>query len=374
MIHVPRKRKCRRHVNRALIPTQENAEGMIIDLVFTKNGCRKVIIKYVGKRAYCPLCKLTYVPPAVGRVRNRPFGHAFKAWGVYQRVAMRSPYELICELYGVLFSEQLTATNVVFFLRQFAEMYSITETSLLSAILNGPVIHVDETKISIEGIEQYAWVLTDGQHVVFRLTATREASFLQKMLENYKGVLISDFYGGYDPMPCRQQKCLVHLIRDLNDDLWKNPFLPEYEMFISRVRDLLVPIFNDVEQYGLTTRHLRKHIKSVDRFYRQTIEGVTWQSEIIQTYQKRFLRYRESLFLFLTDDGIPWNNNMAERAIRHLAVQRKISGSFSVKGAADYLALLGIAQSCRFQDKSFLRFLLSEEKDVDAFKDRKRRR
>jgi hypothetical protein len=30
--------------------------------------------------------------------------------------------------------------------------------------------------------------------------------------------------------------------------------------------------------------------------------------------------------------------------------------------------LLGIAQSCRFQDKSFLKFLLSEEKDVDLFK------
>ena len=193
-------------------------------------------------------------------------------------------------------------------------------------------------------------------------------------MAGYEGVLVSDFYGGYDSMPCRQQKCLVHLIRDLNDDLWKHPFLTEYECFVTRVRDLLVPIFEDVERYGLKKRHLQKHMKSVDRFYRQSIDGVTWQSEIIQTYQKRFVRYRESLFLFLTEDGLPWNNNAAERAIRHLAVQRKISGSFFVKGATDYLTLLGIAQSCRFQDKSFLRFLLSEEKDVDAFKDRKGRR
>ena len=35
--------------------------------------------------------------------------------------------------------------------------------------------------------------------------------------------------------------------------------------------------------------------------------------------------YRESLFTFLTQDGIPWENNMAERAIRQLAVQRKIA-------------------------------------------------
>ena len=59
---------------------------------------------------------------------------------------------------------------------------------------------------------------------------------------------------------------------------------------------------------------------------------------------------------------------MAERAIRHLAVQRKISGAFFEHSARQYLVLLGIAQTCRFQDKSFLRFLMSGERDVDGFK------
>src|SRR5215831_18743129 len=75
----------------------------------------------------------------------------------------------------------------------------------------------------------------------------------------YAGVLVSDFYGGYDACNCRQQKCLVHLIRDLNDDLWKNPFNQELEGFVSAVRDLLVPIMADVERFGLKRRHLHKH-------------------------------------------------------------------------------------------------------------------
>jgi len=62
----------------------------------------------------------------------------------------------------------------------------------------------------------------------------------------------------------------------------------------------------------------------------------------------------------------------AERALRHLAVQRKISGAFSEKGARDYLRLLAIAQSCRFQRKSFLGFLLSKSKNVDEYQDRSR--
>jgi hypothetical protein len=83
------------------------------------------------------------------------------------------------------------------------------------------------------------------------------------------------------------------------------------------------------------------------------------------------LRYKHDLFRFLTEDGIPWNNNMAERAIRHLAIQRKISRCFYKRVAVQYLRMLGIAQSCRFQTKSFLRFMLSGERNMDEFVDRK---
>jgi transposase len=55
-------------------------------------------------------------------------------------------------------------------------------------------------------------------------------------------------------------------------------------------------------------------------------------------------------------------------------VQRKISGSFYESLAPAYLLLLGLAQTCRFQDKSLLKFLLSGERDLDAFKPTKRRR
>jgi hypothetical protein len=192
------------------------------------------------------------------------------------------------------------------------------------------------------------------------------------MLRHYEGILISDFYGGYDACKCRQQKCLVHLIRDLNDDLWKNPFNSELEGLVSAVRDLIVLIMADVDKYGLKKRHLHKHQNLVDRFFKVVIENREYKCEITQTYQKRFQRYRDSLFLFLHEDGIPWNNNMAERASRHLAVQRKISGSFFKRVAEHYLLLLGIAQTCRFQRKSFLPFMLSKKKDIDEFKEPRR--
>ena len=157
-------------------------------------------------------------------------------------------------------------------------------------------IHCDETIISIRGVSHYAWVLTDGKRVVFRLTDTREILSIRQMLLNYHGVVISDFYAGYDSVPCKQQKCLVHLIRDLNDDLWKNPFNEDYEDFVGKVSDVLVPIFEDIGKHGLKARFLRKHMKAVDRFYSSSIEGTECRSELVETYRKRFKRYRESLF------------------------------------------------------------------------------
>jgi len=151
---------------------------------------------------------------------------------------------------------------------------------------------------------------------------------------------------------------------------WVNPDL---ESFVAAVRDVLVPIFDDVEKYGLKARNLRKHKRVIKQFYARCIDKRLYECEIVAKYQKRFIRYRDSLFLFIEQDAIPWNNNAAERAIRHLAVQRKISGSFYRDLTSKYLRLLGIGQTCRFQEKSFLRFLISGKKDVDQYRERKRR-
>ena len=215
-----------------------------------------------------------------------------------------------------LFGIGLCTSTVVNFLGYLAGYYAPTEAAILQAILKSDFVHVDETKINIQGVDHYVWVFTDGKHVVFRMTETREADIVREVLAGYQGVLVSDFYPGYDSMPCRQQKCLVHLIRDINDDLWKAPFDKELEAFAVEVQALLVPILEAVDRYGLKAWHLRKFLKDVDRFYDKNIIGREYTSEPVRTYQKRFDRYRESLFTFLTQDGIPWENNMAERAIR----------------------------------------------------------
>jgi predicted RecB family nuclease len=367
MLVEPRKRCPKDDVD--LVPDPKKpVKRTAIDLVFTRNGCRKTVRKYVSTKSRCPKCGEQYSPDSFRGPHSHAFGHAFQAWTVYQRVVLRLPYRIIAQVTEHLFGVGLSASSGVNFLRYLAGYYAPTEVAILRAILKSDFVHVDETKISIRVVDHYVWVFTDGQHVVFRMTETREADIVREVLAGYKGVLVSDFYPGYDSMPFRQQKCLVHLIRDINDDLWKAPFDKELEAFAVEVQALLVPILEAVDRYGLKARHLRKFLKDVARFYDKNITGREYPSEAVRTYQKRFDRYRESLFTFLTQDGIPWENNMAERAIRQLAVQRKISGSFFKRVAPQYLLLLAISQTCRFQGKSFLKFLLSKETDVDSFR------
>ncbi|WP_294273045.1 hypothetical protein [Propionivibrio sp.] len=54
-------------------------------------------------------------------------------------------------------------------------------------------------------------------------------------MERFKGVLVSDFYAAYDSVPCPQQKYLIHLRRDINEDLNKNPFDQESKGIAERL-------------------------------------------------------------------------------------------------------------------------------------------
>jgi hypothetical protein len=132
-------------------------------------------------------------------------------------------------------------------------------------------------------------------------------------------------------------------------------------------------IMATVDQYGLRQRHLGKHQRDVARFFR-SIAGQPYRSEVAEGYRRRLLQYREKLFTFLDYDGVPWNNN-AEHAVKKFAYYREMAdGRFSEAGLNDYLVLLSIYPTCRYKGVDFLQFLVSQEKDIDAYRARASRR
>ena len=82
--------------------------------------------------------------------------------------------------------------------RTAAKQYKSTYDSILRHLLGGQLLHVDETQVSIKGSIAYVWVFTNLHDVFYLYTETRGGSFLQEMLRDFKGVLVSDFFAAYD--------------------------------------------------------------------------------------------------------------------------------------------------------------------------------
>ena len=367
-IHVPLRTVCPQCGFQPLVSSKREVERTIIDIVQTPTSMRKAITSYRRAREYCPVCRKYYADDfATGHKGNQLYGHGFQAWAVYQRVAFRLPYESIVESLLEQFHEHINICCIPTFMKHLAQYYTSTEQAITRSLLESPFLHVDETEINIHGSKWYIWVFTDEHQVLFKLTDTREADIVHQLLANYGGILISDFYAGYDAVPCAQQKCWVHLIRDLNNDLLGAPFDTELEDLVEAVRDLILPIMECIQRHRLQQRKLHKFKNKVKKFYQYAIQNTHYRSDLAIKYHKRFLRYRDSLFTFLEHDAILWHNNPAERAIRPIAKQRLISTSLSASVTRDYLVLLGIRQTCRFQGKSFFQFLFSGETDLEHF-------
>jgi transposase-like protein len=121
-------------------------------------------------------------------MQGRIFGDGFMAFVAYQRVALRLSYGVLSKLLEDLFGETVNQSTLVLLLDRMADKYANTERLLTEEILrNSPFVHVDETSMGIRATTQYIWVLTDGKHVVFRLTPTREATMVKEMLTDYNG-------------------------------------------------------------------------------------------------------------------------------------------------------------------------------------------
>jgi Transposase IS66 family len=205
------------------------------------------------------------------------------------------------------------------------------------------------------------------REVVYILAESREGQIIQELLKDFRGVLVSDFYAAYSAIPCQQQKCLIHLMRDLNDEILGNPFDEQMKSIVARFAGLLKPMVDTIDRRGLKRHFLQKHVIEVDRFYK-FLEASDFRSETALKCKSRFEKNRDTLFTFLHYDGVPWNNNNAEHAIKAFAGLRDVlSGSATEASLDDYLTLLSVAETCEYQGLDFLNFLRSEETDIDSF-------
>jgi hypothetical protein len=339
------------------------AHKLVWDLRFTSSGVKRWVVRYTALRYRCWNCMRTFLPAAYRDAERS--GHSLASWVMYQHVALRLSHEDVIASLRDVFGLSFGASFLCRLRPKWAKRYKPAYEKLKEKLRHGPLIHVDETKVQLQRGCGYVWAFTNLEEVVYVYTPARDGTILREMLEGFKGVLVSDFYSAYDAPNCAQQKCLIHLIRDFNDDLFHSPFDEEIKELARRLVVVLKSIIDTINRYGLKCHYLHKHKKDVEQFF-SDLTGHAFASEVARKYQRRLLKYQHKLFVFLDHDGVPWNNNNAENALKRFASRRKIIGaSFSEKGLREYLLFLSMYQTCRNKHLSFLGFLRAGGLDLD---------
>jgi hypothetical protein len=93
-----------------------------------------------------------------------------------------------------------------------------------------------------------------------------------------------------------------------------------------------------------------------------------FNSDAAKTYVRRITKYRGLMFAFLAYDGIPWNNNNAEHAIKSFAKFRRFSNGIATERTIrEYLMLLSICLTCEYRGIDFLKVLRGDTKGDYGF-------
>ncbi|SPE29774.1 transposase [Candidatus Sulfopaludibacter sp. SbA6] len=339
---------------------------LLYDLRFTAGGVKRWVSKYIIDHYRCRSCGMPFASDVYDWTRHR-YGRQLLAYVIHNIIELHIPQLKLSGSLLTLFGYQVGQPTINRLKRRASELYQDGYEEIKHTLLHGKLIHADETHLSTKSSSGYVWVFTSMEEVVYLWSATREGNVAEEFLSGFNGVLVSDFYSAYDSISCAQQKCLVHLIRDLNEDVLKEPFNEEMKALVHEFTALLKPVVETIDRFGLRARFLKKHKEEVAGFYERLLTR-EYKTELALKAQDRFRRNQGKLFTFLEHDNIPWNNNNAEHAIKAFAALRNVIEAYSTEsGIRDYLVLLSVYQTCDYRGVDFLQFLRSGEKRVDDY-------
>ncbi len=232
-----------------------------------RKGIKRWVVRYHYGRYRCSGCRSEVTTYSGAKL----YGPNLRAFVVYLMIELRLSNQKAAEHASLLFNLPLDAEKAFHMKSKMAEKYMPTYRGILRQIAEGTLVHADETKSAVKGEGHYMWVFANLTTVAYVYSESRESALLENVLEGFRGVLVSDFYAAYDSVPCAQQKCLIHLMRDINEDLHKSPFDDELKLIAGQFGALLRAMVETIDTYGLKARHLRKHKKSAAEFIEHVV-------------------------------------------------------------------------------------------------------
>ena len=303
--------------------------------VITLPRIRVQVTEHIMVERECPKCRKAFVPKAeleqvvVGQQR---VGISVQSEVVVLREGCRMPFGVIqryleqhCEL-------RLSVGELVALVQGFAKRGKQEYEALGEQIRGSPVVHGDETGWRENGHNGYLWSFSTPQVRYFLYRQSRGGAVVEEVLgDEFDGVLVSDFYGGYNVHKGDHQRCWIHLLRDIHDLKKAYPKDEAVTGWADGVRE----VYDRAKAYAGPDPALPPAQQKAERRKQQVrYEQELWElcapyvrkGLPMSTLCERVERYLPELFVFVADPRVPADNNAAERSLRGQVVSRKISG------------------------------------------------
>ncbi len=218
---------------------------------------------------------------------------------------------------------------------------------ILSSLPEQPWLNGDETGWKIMGRNGYIWCFCNNDIAFFHHDYRRSAKVIEQILgDSFAGVVICDFYAAYNCID-NTQRCLVHLLRAIKDEreiLRGSKLLEGFENAVRKFIETGLQVQAMPDSPG-KNKAIAKLEKQLDRL---THMNVTKGKAT--TLVKRIQKYRDDLIRFVTHPGVEFHNNRAERQLRPMVVNRKVSfGSNTDSGARRYCIIHTVVETCKLQ-------------------------
>lgn len=293
--------------------------------------------QYVG---HCRCCgKATLAPLPEGLEAGTPFSLNIVALALYLRfvhhVSYRRLNRLMLELFGLAISEG--ALDAAF--RRALPGFDAEVGAILARLRRARAVYSDETGVRIDGHGCWNWVFQNAEVVIHVIRASRGAGVVEEVMAGHRPMIwVSDLYGAQQGHATEWQICLAHQLRDCQYAIEAGD-----KIFGPRMKMLLLRAF------ALARR--RHHLaESTRRSYRQRMERDLDAIMVLaptnphgKRLRKRYGKVRSHLFTFLAYPEVDADNNSSERALRHTATYRKVTGCFrSVWGANLFAAIRSV--------------------------------
>jgi hypothetical protein len=316
----------------------------------------KVVRKqYIVSIYWCRECKQKVRANSTDVLPHERFGINLMLLVCFMRMCGIT-FEKIRSLLGELYALKLTKSALMHMEKRVADEFADRYEQLKQEIRKSEVVHMDETGWPINGRNHWLWTFVTKEAAWYAIKSSRGRGVVEETLgEGYDGVVVSDFYPAFDKLKYRGQKCLLHLLRNPERvELKRGKNLTdEFREFASSLRRL---VRDAVKSSESDPRHLARRKRQLERRLR-SIFSRRYRDKNCKRICKLLKRHRDNLFTFLEVEGVGWNNNEAERALRPSVVVRKNSyGSKSELGARNHSILMTVGETCKKREMNFMNF------------------